>query len=195
MKKSEKVLLGVFAALFLGIALIGGGAFALRNYLDVRDEINVLRDRLGSMNLAISQGSEWAERNDWLDHNVPAFTSNKDASAKLLEKVSQAAVAQALTIGAIELLEPARRIGSDGPPLDDEEEESHFEKAAIKTILTSVQEQALFAWLHDLQKPGSFLGVTRLQINPSGTDKTINAEIEFTQFYREKPVPKVTKAN
>jgi len=193
-KKSEKVLLGLFAVLLFGIVLLGGGAFALRHYFEVRDETDLLHDRLSSMNLAISQGSEWAERNDWLNENVPAFTSNKDASAKLLERVAQAAQEQALTIGATEFLEPTRPIGSDGLPIEDEEQ-SYFDKAAIKTILTGVQEQALFAWLHQLQKPGSFLGITRLQINPSGTNKTINAEIEFTQYYREKPGPKVTKTN
>jgi hypothetical protein len=193
-KKSEKLLLGIFAALFIGIALIGGGTFALRNYLDVRDEIDLLRDRLSSMNLAISQGADWADKQTWLDENVPAFTSNKDASAKLLETVTQEAQKQSLTLGTTEFLEPTRAIGTDGLPVE-EEEESHFDKAAIKTILTGVPEKAFFAWLHELQKPKSFLGITRLQINPTGSNKTINAEVEFTQFYREKAAPKVTKAN
>ncbi|WP_395715438.1 hypothetical protein [Prosthecobacter sp.] len=193
MKKSEKMLLGVFAALFIGIVLVGGGLFAFRNFLEVRDEVALLRDRLASMNLAISQGAEWAERNAWLDETVPGFTSNKDASAKLLEVVSQEAQKHSLTIGTTEFLEPARVIGADGLPVDDEE--GHFDKAAIKTILTGVPEKALFSWLHELQKPGSFLGVTRLQINPSGSNKTVNVEVEFTQFYREKAAPKVTKAN
>jgi hypothetical protein len=193
MKKSEKMLLGVFAVLFVGIALIGGGMFAFRNYLEVRDEVELLRDRLASMNLAISQGAEWAERYAWLDENVPAFPSNKDASARLLETVTQEAQKHALTIGATEFLEPAKVVGSDGLPV--ESEEGHFDKAAIKTVLTGVPEKAFFAWLHELQKPKSFLGVTRLQINPSGSNKTVNAEVEFTQFYREKAAPKVTKAN
>ncbi len=194
MKKSEKVLLGVFAALFLGIVLIGGGAFATRHYLEVRDEIDLLRDRLAAMNLAVAQGADWAARSAWLEEAAPGFTSSKDASAKLLENVSRAAQAHSLMIGATEFLEPARSIGSDGLPLEDEED-SHFDRTSIKTILTGVPEQAFFAWLHDLQKPESFLGLTRLQINPSGTDKTINAEVEFTQFYHEKSGPKVTKAD
>lgn len=194
MKKSEKVLLGVFAALSLGIVLIGGGAFALRHYVEVRDEIDLLRDRLASMNLAVAQGAEWAARSEWLEENAPRFTSNKDASAKLLENVSRAAQTHGLIIGATEFLEPSRGIGSDGLPLEDEED-SHFDKAAIKTILTGVSEQAFFAWLQDLQKPQGFLGITRLQINPSGADKTINVEVEFTQFYQEKAEPKVTKAD
>ena len=194
MKKTEKVLLGVFAVLFFGVVLIGGGAFAARHYLEVRDEIDLLRDRLASMNLAVAQGGEWAARSEWLEGNAPSFTSNKDASAKLLENVTRAAQVHALLIGSTEILEPSRSIGSDGLPLEDEED-SHFDKTAIKTILTGVQEAALFAWLHDLQKSESFLGITRLQINPSGTDKTINVEVEFTQFYHEKAEPKVTKTD
>ena len=65
----------------------------------------------------------------------------------------------------------------------------------MKITLAGIQEQAFFGWLHALQQPQSFLGITRMQINPSGTNKTINAEVEFTQFYREKSAPKVSKAN
>jgi hypothetical protein len=192
MKKSEKVLLGIFAAIFIGVALIGGGAFAFRTYFEVQDEVELLRDRLGSMNLAVSQGTEWAEKNAWLEESAPGFTSNKDASAKLLETVTAAAQKHDLTIGGTELLERTRAIGTDGLPVEDEEE-SHFEKASIKTTLTGVSEQAFFTWLHALQQPKSFIGITRLQINPAGSNKTINAEVEFTQFYHEKSVPKVTK--
>lgn len=192
MKKSEKVLLGIFAAIFIGIALIGGGTLALRTYFEVKDEVGLLRDRLGSMNLAVSQGAEWAEKNTWLEENAPGFTSNKDASAKLLETVTAAAQKHDLTIGGTELLERTRAIGTDGLPIEDEDE-AHFEKASIKTTLTGVTEQAFFTWLHTLQQLKSFIGITRLQINPSGSNKTINAEVEFTQFYHEKTAPKVTK--
>ena len=104
MKKSEKVLLGIFAAIFIGVALIGGGAFAFRTYFEVQDEVELLRDRLGSMNLAVSQGTEWAEKNTWLEESAPGFTSNKDASSKLLETVTSAAQKHYLTIGGTELL-------------------------------------------------------------------------------------------
>ncbi|MBL9184277.1 MAG: hypothetical protein JNN17_19185 [Verrucomicrobiaceae bacterium] len=191
MKKSEKVLLGIFAAIFIGVALIGGGAFAFRTYFEVQDEVELLRDRLSSMNLAVSQGTEWAERHDWLDENAPSFTSNKEASARLLDAIMQAAQKHSLDIGTPQFLEPTAAIGPDGMPV--EEEETHFDKAAVKTILTGVTEQAFYTWLHALQQPKNFIGITRLQINPSGTNKTINAEVEFTQFYREKSVPKVTK--
>jgi cell division protein FtsL len=176
MKKSEKVLLGIFAALFLVLIGGGGGMMAFKNYLEVREEVASLRDRLADMNLAISQGAEWA-----------------DASAKLLEKVMQEAEKLGLSIGGKEFVEQTQALGPDGLPV--EEELGYFDQATVKTTLTGVQEQAFFSWLHTLQQPKSFIGVTRVQINPSGTNKTINAEVEFTQFYHEKTVPKVTKAN
>ena len=193
MKKSEKVLLGVFAFLFL--AIIGGGGlmFAFKNYMAIREENDTLRDRLGTMNLAVSQGAEWADKHGWLEENCPAFTSRQEASAKLLESITGEAEKIGLSIGGKEFLEAARTLGPDGLPL--EEDLGYFDHAAVKITLTGVPEQALFAWLHALQQPQSFLGITRLQINPSGTSKTVNCEVEFTQFYREKSAPKVTRTH
>lgn len=193
MKKSEKVLLGVFAFLFL--ALVGGGGltFAFKNYMAIREENESLRDRLADMNLAVSQGADWADKYGWLEESVPGFTSRQEASAKLLEAITGEAEKLGLSIGGKEFLEEARSLGPDGLPLD--ENLGYFDQAAVKITLTGVPEKAFFAWLHALQQPKSFLGITRLQINPSGTNKTVNCEVEFTQFYREKTVTKVTKAN
>lgn len=193
MKKSEKVLLTAFAVLFLIIVGGGGGMLAFRNYLEVREEVSSLRDRLAEMSLAVSQGADWAEKHAWLDENVPGFTSGQDASARLLEAVTQEADKLGLTIGGKEFLEQAKTLGPDGLP--EEQALGYFDKATVKATLTGVPEQAFFAWLHALQQPKSFRGVTRLQINPSGSNKTINAEVELTQFYRAKSAPKVTKVN
>lgn len=192
MKKSERVLLGVFAALFACIVLAGGGLFAVRQYLEVRDEVDLLRDRMGAMNLAISQGEVWAQRDAWMEAHAPRFSSNKDACARMLESVTKKASAHGLNIGATEFIE--RQMGDTGEDDALAEEEAHFDKACVKITLTGVMEEPFFAWLHEVQAPASFLGVTRLQMNPSGTNKTVNVEVEFTQFYHEKVAPKVTKA-
>jgi hypothetical protein len=193
MKKSEKVLLGVFAFLFL--AIIGGGGFmyAFNNYTSIREENDTLRDRLADMNLAISQGADWADKYGWLEEHCPNFTSRQEASAKLLEVITAEAEKKGISIGGKEFIEAARVLGPDGLPI--EENLGYFDKATVKITLAGIQEQAFFGWLHALQQPQSFLGITRMQINPSGTNKTINAEVEFTQFYREKSAPKVSKAN
>lgn len=193
MKKSEKALLTAFGILFLLIVGGGGGMLAFRNYFEVRDEVASLRDRLADMNLSISQGADWAQKHGWLDENVPGYTSNQDASARLLEKIIAEAEKNGLTIGGKEFVDQIKAFGPDGLPV--EQELGYFDKATVKTTLAGVPEQAFFTWLHALQQPKSFIGVTRLQINPSGSNKTINAEVEFTQFYREKSVPKVTKVN
>lgn len=193
MKKSEKVLLGVFAFLF--IVIIGGGGlmYAFNNYSAIREENDTLRDRLADMNLAISQGADWADKYGWLEEHCPNFTSRQEASAKLLEVITAEAEKRGVSIGGKEFIEAARVLGPDGLPL--EENLGYFDKATVKITLAGIQEQAFFGWLHALQQPHSFLGITRMQINPSGTNKTINAEVEFTQFYREKSAPKVSKAN
>jgi len=193
MKKSEKVLLGVFAFLFL--AIIGGGGlmYAFNNYSAIREENDTLRDRLADMNLAISQGADWAEKYGWLEEHCPNFTSRQEASAKLLEVITAEADKMGISIGGKEFIEAPRVLGPDGLPL--EENLGYFDKATVKITLAGIQEQAFFGWFHALQQPQSFLGITRMQINPSGTNKTINAEVEFTQFYREKSAPKVSKAN
>ena len=193
MKSSEKVLLGVFAFLFL--AIIGGGGlmYAVKNYMAIREETDNLRDRLGEMNLAISQGADWADKYGWLEERCPGFASRQEASSRLLETITGEAEKMGLPLGAKEFMEAAQVLGPDGLPLD--ENLGYFDKATVKITLAGVQEKAFFGWLHGLQKPQSFLGITRMQINPSGTNKTINAEVEFTQFYREKSAPKVSKAN
>lgn len=193
MKKSEKVLLSIFAVLFLLIVGGGGLTFAFNNYMAIREENEVLRDRLAGMNLAVSQGAGWADRHGWLEEHCPSFTSRQEASAKLLETISREAEKIGVNIGGKEFLEAAKALGPDGLPL--EEELGYFDHAVVKITLTGVREQAFFAWLHALQQPESFIGISRLQINPSGTNKTIHAEVEFTQFYREKAAPKVTKNN
>ena len=192
MKKSEKVLLSLFVGLVLAFVLGGGGMLAVRNYLEVREEVDLLRDRLSDMNLAIAEGSDWAAKQEWLDENTPLFTSSQEASARLLETITREAEKLSLDIGGKEFLEQARQIDSDGEFI---EEEGSFDKATVKTTLNGVSEKLFFAWLHALQQPKSFIGVTRLQIVPSGTNKTINAEVEFTQFFHQKRQPRVTKAN
>jgi hypothetical protein len=192
-KKSEKILLGLFAALFL--ILIGGGGllYGYNNYMSIREDNETLQSRLDDMNLALSQGAEWAHKYEWLEDNVPNYTSSKDASGRMLETIVNEAGKHGVSIGGREILEQTQVLGPDGLPL--EEDLSYFDHAAVKIMVTGAQEKEFYAWLDALQKPTSFLGITRMQINPSGTNKTINAEVEFTQFYRAKAIPKVTKAN
>lgn len=183
MKKSERILLGVFAVLF--IVIIGGGALAygLSHYRGIQEETARLHDRLVEMNEAINEGAEWQRRSEWLDTAVPVLASRQEASSRLLEALQKEAEKAGLVLAGREFLETPKELGEDGQPLT--EGEGYFDKATVRLTLSGVKEQALFAWMHAVQQPRSFLGVTRLQMSPSGKGKTVNAEVEVTQFYRE----------
>lgn len=193
MKRSERILLTIFGFVFL--IIVGGGllAFGIQSYNGIQTEADGLRKRIVEMKDAISQGSEWQRRSDWLDENVPSFTSRQEASTRLLEMIQKEADKSALTIGGKEFVEEVKQLAQDGLPV--EEAGGYFDHASVKITLTNAKEQTLFAWMHALQQPGSFLGITRLQINPSGQGKAVNVEAEVTQYYREKTSSKITKAS
>lgn len=192
MKRSERLLLGIFAILF--IVIVGGGAltFGINHYRGISEEKERLADRLIEMNQAITEGAEWQRRSDWLDAHVPAFASRQEASSKLLEAIQKEADQAGVTLTGREFLE--NRQQSTEPDGQAAEASTYYDQATVRLTLTGAREQALFAWMHALQKPERFLGVTRLQINPSGQGKTVNVEAEVTQFYREKSVGKLTSA-
>lgn len=183
MKRSERLLLGLFAIVFL--VVVGGGAltFGLNHYRSITDETTRLRDRLVDMNQAITEGAEWQRRSEWLNETVPTFASRQEASARLLEVIQKEAEKAGLTLAGREFLEAPKEIAEDGLPL--ETGQGYFDRATVRLTLSAVKEQAFFTWMHGVQQPGRFLGVTRLLINPTGQGKSVNAEVEVTQFYHE----------
>lgn len=191
MKQSEKLLLGIFASLLL--ILVGGGGvlFAYRNYAEIHDEVAQLADQLENMRSQVASGEKWAARQAWIDENLPEFGARQEASTKLYEAVQAEAEKAGVSLLGREILEPTQALGPDGLPLDEEEQVNAFDRAAVKITLNGVKEEEFYQWLHALQQPKSFIGITRLQITPN--TKSINAEVEFTQFYRLKE-QKVTKA-
>jgi len=193
MKKREKALLVVFAILF-GV-IVGGGllTYSLKNYRSISEENEKLRNRVAEMTRDIAQGSEWQGRADWADNNIPSFASLEEARGKLLEIVQAQAQKASITVGGKEFIEQAKAVaGLDGAVL---ESQGYFDKASVKITLNGVKEQQLFAWMFALQEPKGFLGITRFQMVPSGQGKTVNCEVEVTQFYREGPAAKLTKVN
>ncbi len=193
MKRSEKILLGIFGFVFL--VIVGGGllAFGIQNYRGIQEECEGLRNRVVEMNDAISQGSEWQRRSQWLDAQVPSFSSKQEASTRLLDMIQKEAGKNSITIGGTEFIEELKQLGQDGLPLD--ETGGYFDHASVKITIPNAKEQSLFSWMHALQQPGAFLGITRLQLTPSGQGKTVNVEAEVTQYYREKANNKITRAN
>lgn len=196
MNKREKVLLIAFAILF-GV-IVGGGAltWSLKSYTALSGENAKLRKRVADMTKNIAQGAEWQGRADWAESNVPGFGSVEEARSKLLEVVQATAQKESVTITGKEFIEQAKpTMAADGSAI---EQSGYFDKATVKLTINGVKEQQLFAWMFALQEPKSFLGITRFQMEPSNQNKTVNCEVEITQFYRQRdPIApnKLTKAN
>ena len=127
-----------------------------------------------------------------MQSNVPVFGSRQEASSRLIETIQKQAQATGITISGKEFLDREIIAAPDNP---DAPPPGFFEKAAIKVTLNGVKEKELFAWMHAIQQPKSFLGITRLQIVPANQGKTVNCEVDIAQFYREGQAPKLTKAN
>lgn len=186
MKRSEKILLLAFAALF--IVLVGGsfGKYALSNYRKVTDETARLKTTLGTMATTIAQGSDWQKRSDWLEANVPKFASHEEASTVLFGVLQKEAGTAGLKIATREMIAP--RIPQDGESL------GYFDKASVKLTFTEVKEEDLFKWMHTLYGMKKFIGFTRMQIT-ANQGRTIGCEVEVTQFYREAPGQKLSRAH
>jgi hypothetical protein len=189
MKKSEKILLALFAALFL--IIVGGGVvkWAWTSYDEVQSDTKILKGKLQEMAANLSQSDEWAKRYNWLEEQMPQFTSHEDASSKLFDAVQKQAQAAALTIGTREMLPPAQII--EGEAL------GNYDQASVKLTFTDVGEKELFAWMHGLtaEKPHKFIGITRMQLQPGGRQHTVTCEVDVTQFFISKEPSKVAKAN
>lgn len=183
MKNSEKILLTVFVFTLIILVGVGGVRYAYNNYMAIREENESLSRRIADMDYAISKGTEWAEKYNWLEENIPVFSSHQEASSKLLGVISTQAEKRGLGIGGKEFVEEAKETGPDG--LMVEKNLSHFNHARVKITITGALEKVFYEWLEDIQKAKLFIGVTHLLINPAGAGKTVNSEVEFTQFYRE----------
>ena len=191
MKRSEKILLALFGVLFLLIVGGGGMALGVGKWRQIASENEQLRARLDEMTLAITQRMAWQRKSDWIEENVPLLGSRKEASSRLLETVQNEAVEAGVTLSSREFLDQRRAFGVDGQPQD---EGGYFDQATVRVTLLEVGEEGLYKWLHTLCQPAHFIGVTRMQLTPTGQGKRVNCEVELTQFYREKTAPKLTRA-
>lgn len=189
MKPREKTLLIIFLALFAVIA--GGGLLtvSLKSYLSIKSDNETFRLRVAGMKESIAQGEKWQERSEWLHANAPIRASREEASSKLLDLIQTQAQAAGLVLGNRELVKDPKTPEGETAP-------HYFSQTSVRLTINSVNEKQLFTWLHALQKPGLFLGVTRMQITPMTDTKTVNCEAQITHFYLEAPTtPRLTEFN
>ena len=185
MKRSEKLLLTVFAIVF--VVLVGGGlaSMGFKNYTAVKDETEALETRLATMTKTLAQGAEWQKKSEWLEDHMPKFTSHEAASAKLFETALKEATTAGLKAPVREFLPQA--IVKDGDP------QGYFDKASVKLTFTDASEEQLFKWMHSVYSLKSFIGITRMAMTPNPQGKSVNCEVDVTQFYRETAPQKLSK--
>ena len=118
MKKSEKILLGLFAVLFLLIVGGGGLMLGVNKWRSISRDNEKLRERLVDMNMAITQGVDWQRKSDWIEENVPTMASRQEASSKLLETLQKQAVESGVTLSSKEFVDQQRAVGEDGQPAE-----------------------------------------------------------------------------
>ncbi len=195
MNKREKILLTAFAILFA--VIIGGGllVYSLKNYREVTEQTVKLREQVDKMTTSIAQGADWKGRADWVEKNIPVFASIEEARIKLgdiVQSHAQKAGVPKLTLEYLDQPKPIMTADSEGNSTDDA---GYWDKTTVKITLNEVKEKGLFAWIYALQEPKSFLGITRFQMSPSTKGKTVNCEIEITQFYQQSAASGLSKAN
>jgi len=188
MKKSEKVLLSIFACLFL--LIVGGGVltYFFNTWRGIAEEKERLALRLDEMTSALARSTEWQKRSEWLDEHTPKFGSNEQASSKLFELAQKEAEAAGLKIATREMV-------AQGIPQEDEEQ-GRFDKASVRFTFAEAPEEQFFKWMYQLTfgAPSNFIGVTHLRLSPAPSGKMVNAEIELTQFYLSSSPANLTRA-
>lgn len=188
MKKSEKVLLSIFAVLFL--LIVGGGilTYFFNTWRGIAEEKDRLALRLDEMTTALAQSTEWQKRSEWLDENTPQFGSNEQAASKLFELAQKEADGAGLKITTREMV--AQTVPQEGEPM------GRFDKAAVRFTFAEASEETFFKWVYQLTfgKPQNFIGVTHLRLSPAPSGKMVNAEVELTQYYLSSAPANLTRA-
>lgn len=190
MKKSEKVLLSIFGALFL--LIVGGGVltYFINTWREIANEKDRLALRLDEMTTALAQSTDWQKRSEWLDANTPSFGSNEQASSKLFELAQKEAESAGLKIATREMV--AQTISTD----EEEASTGRYDKASVRFTFAEASEETFFKWMYQLTfgTPKNFIGVTHLRLSPAASGKMVNAEIELTQFYLSSAPANLTRA-
>ncbi len=184
MSRREKTL----AAVVLALALIWGGSVGARAWMawwrtqhsgreNVAARIEALQELLG-------ERGAWEQRHEWMEQTAPSYASRQEASAKLLELVEARAAAGGLTLEGKTFVQADAGAGKALPSGNAVEAAAPvFQSVAVRVGATG-SEQEVLKWIHSLQQPGEFVGVTDLTLTPEPEASALKSEVEVTLYYR-----------
>jgi len=166
--KEKKLLIGLLAALFVLVNVIG-----LRAFLDRQRALQLglvrLQGQQAENQAILAQRDIWAERGAWLDENQPADDiTTTDDDAKFYEFIENSAKNSGLTY--------QRRDAGTSPRTGPFAEV--FDSSQVKGTM-----EQLVRWLNELQQPKAFRAIKQLTIK-SGEPPEVICDIEVARWYR-----------
>ncbi|MBB5037006.1 hypothetical protein [Prosthecobacter dejongeii] len=169
----QRLGLGLAAVVVIGGAFIGLTRLkSWKQTVDVRS-IEVETRRLEADDL-LAQKEFWNERFTWLTEKQPVFTRRGTVDTDFLEQLESSADSHGVKLPKIQPLEPTERAGIVSSTFN---LEAHGGWAEINQ------------WLHDLQKPESYISIPSLTMTPNNDDTTqVIVNMNIQKWFRLPPL-------
>lgn len=147
-------------ALGLGAVLVIGGAFLgltkLKTWkLRVDSRALEVQTRKIEADELLSEQELWLERLDWLESRQPLYTRRSEADLSLLDLIQSSAAKHSVTLTQNQPVAPSERPGLT---------------SANMNVEARGDWEAMNRWLHELQRPESFISIPALTMTPNDED-------------------------
>ena len=177
MKKSEKILLSLFA---LTLLVIGGGIGFdqwRKTKASVIEEKWNLELQLAEIETLIEEADLWQNRSQWLQAHQPVYSTRDTIDNHIFQTVKHPV--GNVSIGNIKLIEG--------------KQSDHWVQAGARVVATGTMPE-VFGWLHQLQSPKNFYVIENLKVIPDKKSlDVIQCEFELIRWYAPKPATVVTR--
>ncbi|HCN28023.1 MAG TPA: hypothetical protein DIT64_04410 [Verrucomicrobiales bacterium] len=165
-------------ALGLGAVLVIGGAFigltrlkSWKQRVDAR-AIEVQSRKLEADDL-LSQQDFWNTRLQWLEQKQPLYTRRSEADLSLLDLIQKSAGSHGITLTQNQPVAPSERPGLTSSNMN---------------VEARAGWEAMNRWLHDLQRPESFISIPALTMTPNEEDTSeVIVNMNIQKWFRLPP--------
>ena len=176
MTKREKTLGWMFGALFVAIVGTSVTVGAFRKIGSMKTQSQQLADRVVEIESIIKSRALWEQRSGWIAENVPQFETRGKASTELISRIDAASQQTGVIVEGKELIA--------APTEEELEVEGGFYDSAGMKITVTGSEQSVVKWIHALQQPSSFTGVSGVVLEKTGDGTGLNCEAEVRLWYQ-----------
>lgn len=166
--KSERrlsviLVLSVFVTLnFYGLS------YLLDEHAGLAQKLSELEAQQRSNELWLRERGLWLARKEWLDSKQPHVPTGAAAQSELLESLTKAAKAHALTI--------------EEQSFGEMKNTADYRSVAVKLKLSGKLEDVV-KWLVAVQQPEQFQAVTNFALKSTDAPPNVNLELEVARWY------------